>query len=109
MIQDCQPGVGDGKWVACYSAAGSEYPIQSSSLRLSLSLIRLDCGGIVLSADQGGIKGGGEQCLIEMIIHQPPEANQNQKIYQKGISSAKSYCRLTDQVLQPGNAPNTVS
>ena len=94
--QDCQPGVGDGKWVACCSAAGSKYSIQSSSLRLSLSLIRLGCGGIVLSADQGGIRGCGGKCLIDLIIHGPPKANQNQKVHIKVIFSAKQYCRLID-------------
>ena len=51
--------------------------------------MRLDCGGIVLSADQGGIKGCGEQRLIEWMIHPPPEANKGQKMYIKGIVSAK--------------------
>lgn len=96
--QGCQPGVGDGKgMVAWCSAAGSEYSIQSSSLRLSLSLIRLNCGGIVLSSDQGGIKGRGEPCLIGMIIHDPPtyqtmmQANQNQRyIYQGDLSLVQS-------------------
>ena len=89
--QGCQPGVGDGKgMVACCSAAGSEHSIQSSSLRLSLSLIRSNCGGIILSSAQSGIKGHGESCLIEMIIHHPPtyqtmmQANQKQKYISRG-------------------------